>query len=166
MSSPPKAVGNKSQCSSCKMELICRMTNYQGGYDNYPQWQNKTENKAHFTKGGKCTITNQAGTAEPLPREIKADGRDTAEPIAVGGTDPMVITSDTIIQSPSRLPEVLTELHDKCWAFANIEADKVWPVKIKHSEGYPDVDVNEKSRNILAQVFYKALMDAATRLKY
>jgi hypothetical protein len=111
------------------------MTTYkEGTYTNYLQWQNKDENKAHFTSGGKCR---------------KSDSQQ--KPAAKQEPEPIV-------------EKAVTEDLNK-EMYANIEAAKVWPVKIKAKEGFPTVDINEKSRNILAQVFYKKLMDAYTALK-
>lgn len=53
------------------------------------------------------------------------------------------------------------DVHDKVWAFAIEEAKKVYPVVMRQVPGDENVhkDINMRERMIVAEVFYKKLMD-------
>lgn len=139
MSKAEKKVGAESNCETCGNKIVCRMTTYKGDYENYPQWQNADESKAHFTSGGKCTC--------PQDKYAKTSTE----------TIPVDATPDEF-----RFPEVNSKIHNQCWRFALREAEKVWPVNNKGGNlagAEMKVDTNLINRMILAQVFYKKNMD-------
>jgi hypothetical protein len=169
MSKPEKVLGNTAVCETCGLEIICRMTNYpEGTYTNYPQWQSKDATTAHYTSGGKCKTDPKERKVVKDVSEGSESGTLTRTQVQEKGStvEYMKLNDDDVAAAAMRVPESLSDMHDLCWAFANIEAAKAWPVKIKSKEGFPAVDVNEKSRNILAQVFYKELMPAYRILKF
>ncbi|MHA2401560.1 MAG: hypothetical protein ACXADH_01095 [Candidatus Kariarchaeaceae archaeon] len=148
MSLPEKKEGRMTACPECGDPIVCEMSSYppESGYKNYLQWKN-TKDKTPHSKT--CKKSKPGPKASP------------------GGTEENLTSMmDKAPTEQIRIPEVLSDMHDLCWAFANIEAAKAWPVKIKASQGFPSIDVNEKSRNILAQVFYKELMPAYRKLKF
>jgi len=63
----------------------------------------------------------------------------------------------------TKIPNFLAETHIDVWAFSLEKATRIYPpkiIKIKKYDGkFEEEDTNQKSRMILAQVYYKALMD-------
>jgi len=50
----PSEEGEKSECIYCEIDLVARLTDYQGKFQDYLQWQLTTERKSHYLKDGGC----------------------------------------------------------------------------------------------------------------
>lgn len=91
--------------------------------------------------GNYCKV-QLAGETDLLPKEASTTTTETKlEPI------PSVEVKDSHIPTEQKI------MHDEVWAFAMVEATKVYPL------GTANSDPDKTSRLILAQVFYKKNMD-------
>lgn len=154
---PDKSEGVNGECPQCGATIVCRMTDYKGNFTNYLQWQNLDEKTAHYQSNGDCKNSNPDNNqfTEDARRE-QQELADEAE-LSKGETTQK---STHVDPTYSRINSTQKEVHEEVWAYAVMQAEKVHPVEMKGgTDGYPRVDVNFKSRMILAQVFYKKNMD-------
>lgn len=133
------------QDATSEVELTCFGDEIQffkvgGKYEIFPWWKEKYEGKTNLGIGkygkahliGTDEINNKPTESEPTP-----ESKPTTEPPA---QTVMLTTNQKIV-------------HDEIWAFALVEAAKVYPL------GTAGADSHQTARLILAQVFYKKNMD-------
>ena len=149
MSLPDKVSGRVTACPDCGDPIICEMSTYpaESKFDNYLQWKNTKDKKPH----SKSCVKKKPG-----PRAFPGGNEGPIIPV-----EPPLTVNTTEIKW-QKIPGINVELHDAVWAFAMVEATKVYPLKMKGgTDDIPLVDINFTPRMILAQVFYKKNMDYA-----
>jgi len=50
----PTEEGETQKCPNCDVDLVGRLSDYKGRFQDKLQWQSKSERKAHYDKNGNC----------------------------------------------------------------------------------------------------------------
>ena len=60
----PTKEGETKECPNCKAELVSRLSDYKGRFEDKIQWQPKSERKSHYDKKYNCKIESDSPNGE------------------------------------------------------------------------------------------------------